>query len=348
LFVLHEAKDALWLVDDYVLAPSGKEREKQDKQADNLVRGVANQTGRGRLNRNGKPQADRPPRALLLVTGEDRSEGHSKAARTVFTRFRKGSIDTAKLTAVQKEANAGVFTQAMAGYLQWLAPQYSELQGRVERRIAELRPEFDAEERHKRTAENLASLAVGFEMFLEYTQTAQALSQGEAQELWKRFVETMKQVGAEQDELQKTEDPITESIRILKGARSGGHIWLEYADKSLAAAQKADLDAVGVAYPPGSIEIGQLDEDGSWMCLPDDLYSALQKLYGRLGRTFPKSKDEYLQELRDRELTEAASGRTTKRAPRSWRSTDESRPWVVYFPARVFDDGEVSEDGEAE
>jgi hypothetical protein len=62
LFVLHEAKDAPWLIDDYVPEASGKDRERQDKKIDNIVRGVANQAGRGRLNRNGTPQPERPPR----------------------------------------------------------------------------------------------------------------------------------------------------------------------------------------------------------------------------------------------------------------------------------------------
>jgi hypothetical protein len=325
LRVLHEAKDAPWLVDDYV--PEGSNRDRQDKQVDNVVRGVANQTGRGRANRNGTPQPDRPPRALLLVSGEDRSAGHSKASRTIFDRFTPGAINKMKLTAAQKDAAAGFFAQANAAYLKWLAPQYPELKSRTEKRVAELRSEFEAKGRHQRTAENLASLAVGFEMFLECAVSHKAITPSESAELWRRFMEAMKHVADEQDSLQKTEDPIVEALRMLKAAKHSGRIYL---------VGETDDAGTKVAPDPHAIKIGQLDENGSWMCLPDTLYSTMLQLYREQGRTFPKTKDEFLQELKERGKTETDQGRTLKKAPRSWTSPDESRPRIVYFPAQTF------------
>lgn len=327
LRVLHEAKDAPWLVDDYV--PDGSNRERQDRQVDNVVRGVANQTGRGRTNRNGTPQPDRPPRGLLLVTGEDRSGGHSKASRTVFTRFTPGAINKGKLTAAQQDAGAGLFAQANAVYLKYLASHYPNLKSHVQKRTAELRSVFEAEGRHQRIAENLASLAVGFEMFLACAVAQRAITQSESAALWKRFIEAMQFLAAEQDSVQKTEDPITEAIRMLKSAKLSGRIYF------VGESDPTDLVGTPAAPEPRAIKIGQLDTDGSWMCLPDVLYSGLQQIYREQGRTFPKTKEEFLQELKERGKVETDSGRTLKKAPRSWKSSDDSRPRIVYFPASV-------------
>ena len=333
LFVLYEAKDAPWLIDDYVPEASGKDRERQDRKVDNVVRGVANQAGRGRLNRNGTPQPERPPRALLLATGEDRSGGHSKAARTIFIRFPQEAINVERLTTAQRDAAAGLYATATAGYLKWLAPQYEQVTKYIDQRIAKLRPLFEVDGRHKKTVTNLASLAVGFEMFLKYAKDVQALSQSEADQLWERFVAAMKQVGAEQDGYQKTEDPITEAIQTLKEARSSGRIHL---------LGQTD-DGIKVAPNPGAIVIGQLDSDDSWMCIPSKLFSTLEQLYREQGKTFPKTKDEFLRELKERGVTETSDGRITKRASRHWSSADDTRPWIVYFPARVFADDEADE-----
>lgn len=64
------AKDALLVVDDF--APNERQGDGDLHQvAERLFRAAGNQQGRGRLVGNGRLDAPKPPRALVLATGEE-------------------------------------------------------------------------------------------------------------------------------------------------------------------------------------------------------------------------------------------------------------------------------------
>ena len=72
------AKDALMVVDDFV--PTGIGDGALHSLAERIFRSAGNRQGRNRLNGLSLDSA-RPPRALLLATGEDLPRGHSLRAR---------------------------------------------------------------------------------------------------------------------------------------------------------------------------------------------------------------------------------------------------------------------------
>ena len=65
------AKDALLVVDDF--CPTGSQYAIQllHRKADRLFRGQDNAAGRGRLRADGTPRPTKPPRGMVLSTGED-------------------------------------------------------------------------------------------------------------------------------------------------------------------------------------------------------------------------------------------------------------------------------------
>src|SRR6185295_1221270 len=69
------AKETLLVIDDF--APTGRHGEGLENVAERLFRAIGNQQGRSRMVGNGRLQQTRPPRALLLATGEDVPQGHS-------------------------------------------------------------------------------------------------------------------------------------------------------------------------------------------------------------------------------------------------------------------------------
>src|SRR5712691_2486196 len=74
------AKDALLVVDDF--APTGRQGDGElNGVAERLFRAAGNQQGRSRLGGNGRLSALKPPRALVLATGEEVPPGHSIRAR---------------------------------------------------------------------------------------------------------------------------------------------------------------------------------------------------------------------------------------------------------------------------
>src|SRR5216683_4042548 len=77
-----EAKDALIVVDDFVPASSkAPDAQRQQRDADRLLRGQGNQSGRQRMWADGTLRATKYPRGLVLSTGEDNPKGQSLRSR---------------------------------------------------------------------------------------------------------------------------------------------------------------------------------------------------------------------------------------------------------------------------
>ena len=119
------AKDALLVIDDF--RPDAAERRRLEGEADRLLRAAANGAGRGRLKSDTSLRPAHPPRALILSTGEEKPSGKSLIARMFLVEVAPGDIDPKRLSACQRDAAAGLYAQATAGYIQWLAPRLDQV-----------------------------------------------------------------------------------------------------------------------------------------------------------------------------------------------------------------------------
>jgi hypothetical protein len=113
------------LIDDFVAKATRGDRQQLLDKAERVYRGAANRTGRGRLTQKLTPQPTFYCRGLITTTGEDVPMGESLRARIVIVPVAKGSIPIGKpeLNKAQAQAKAGLYAEAMAGYVQWLARQ---------------------------------------------------------------------------------------------------------------------------------------------------------------------------------------------------------------------------------
>lgn len=75
-------------------------------------------------------RAARPPRGLILSTGEDVPRGQSLRARMLILEIGPADLRWERLTGRQQDAEAGRYAEAMAGYVQWLATTYGGNAGR--------------------------------------------------------------------------------------------------------------------------------------------------------------------------------------------------------------------------
>ena len=118
------AKDALVVIDDF--APQGNTADvaRYHAAADRVFRAAGNQSGRGRLDSTARLRESKPPRGLVLSTGEDIPRGHSIRARLLILELSKGAICAAKLSECQAAALAGDYAQAMSGFLMWMAGRF--------------------------------------------------------------------------------------------------------------------------------------------------------------------------------------------------------------------------------
>jgi len=223
------AKDALLVVDDF--CPTGSQYDVQvmHRKADRLFRGLGNTAGRGRLRADGSPRPTKPPRAMVLSTGEDVPRGQSLRARVLVVevpRHGAGAVDWAALTTCQADGTAGLYSQAMAGFVRWLAPQYGNIRHNLRAEITTLREQAYQSHQHRRTPDIMANLAVGLQHFLNYAQQVGALDQVKADALWHRCWSALGESAAAQQEHQADSDPVRRFLELLAAAISSGRAHL--------------------------------------------------------------------------------------------------------------------------
>src|SRR5207247_477820 len=78
---MFSAKDVVFVIDDF--APSGTigDIAQWQRKADRLIRGQGNSSGRQRMRQDTSLRPVKPPRCLILSTGESAPRGHSVLAR---------------------------------------------------------------------------------------------------------------------------------------------------------------------------------------------------------------------------------------------------------------------------
>jgi len=89
------------------------------------------------------------------------------------------------LTLCQNDAAAGVYTQALAGFVQWLAPRYGEILQGLPTELRTLRQQVLHSE-HRRTPDIVAHLALGMQYVLAYAHDCDALTTEECHMYWER------------------------------------------------------------------------------------------------------------------------------------------------------------------
>ena len=85
------AKDAIFVVDDFVAGASIHDQARLHREADRVLRAQGNRSGRGRMRADGSLRPPKPPRGLILSTGEDIPRGQSLRSRLVVLEVETGS-----------------------------------------------------------------------------------------------------------------------------------------------------------------------------------------------------------------------------------------------------------------
>ena len=150
-----------------------------------MLRAQGNRSGRGRMRPDATLKPIKPTRGLILSTGEDIPPGQSLRARLLTVELDPETLDWEKLTATQTDAANGLYAQAMAGYLRWLAPRYTQIAAQL--RCETARPRAAAQSgTHRHTPGIVAELAAVAGFFLNYAQQAEVTTQTQPDARWKR------------------------------------------------------------------------------------------------------------------------------------------------------------------
>lgn len=130
--VMFKVKDAPVIIDDF--APqfqSAADSRRIHKSAHQVVRAVGNRSARGRANRDLSERKTRVPRGMVISTAELPLSGESTVGRMVYVPIVRGEVlpnpgqpPREALNQAQMQARQGLYAQAMAAYVQWLASHW--------------------------------------------------------------------------------------------------------------------------------------------------------------------------------------------------------------------------------
>jgi hypothetical protein len=223
------AKDAVFVVDEFHPPASGSEREHMQRDAARLLRSQGNATGRGRMRPDGTLRPSKPPRGLLFATGEELPRGQSVHARLFTSEIQAGAINADKLTRCQTDAAAGLYAQATAAFVQWLAPHFDEARSEFEALRQKAREQFHHS--HPRTADIRAQLTAAFSIFTAFlVETGVVNDTTQVASLQARVGAALEEAARTQKQFSDTADPAGAFIRLLISAITTGRAHLANKD----------------------------------------------------------------------------------------------------------------------
>lgn len=237
-YLAFQAKNAIFPVDDFILAGTLGDIQRKNRQADELLRSQANRAGRNRARGDGTVREGKPPRGLLLCTGENLPTGKSLNARFLAIEIEEAEIfdqedpdKMRRINEIQSIAREGYPAQTMATFLKWLAPQYEDQRREMYEQKQVFRQEtFCGEGLHARSVDIAADLLAGLDLFLFFAREQGAIDVSQHDDIWERFHEAMWDLLQVQRRNAMSEDPVTRYLELLVSAMHCGEAHLKFLD----------------------------------------------------------------------------------------------------------------------
>ncbi|MCO5166613.1 MAG: DUF927 domain-containing protein [Planctomycetes bacterium] len=220
--LLFLAKDVLLVIDDFVPTGSANEQARRHRDADRVIRGQGNRTGRQRMRPDASLRPVRRSRSLVLGTGEELPRGESLTARMLVMPVGPGDVHVDTLTRCQAEAAAGVYARATAGFVPWLAGRYGEIRAELQAEQAELRAQILKVGGHRRSAEIAASLLVGLRWFARFLEAIGLYAPGATRAFLELGRGAVLEAFDHQSATQRDSDPTARFFELLASALASG------------------------------------------------------------------------------------------------------------------------------
>jgi Domain of unknown function (DUF3854) len=345
--VAFAAKDAVLVVDDFAPAGSPADVMRLHRDADRLLRAQGNGSSRQRMRADTTLRPPKPPRGLVLSTGEDVPRGQSLRARVLVLEVGPGDVDERLLALCQADAAAGLLAQAMAGFIRSVAGRYAAIRAGLSAEVVRLRGQALGSRAHRRTPDIIANLAIGIDHFLAFAEAADAITADEHATLAERCWSALGDAASGQDEHLSAGDPASRFVELLAAAIAAGraHVAAEDGDlPSNPAAWGWRRDAAGrdgfvpELWRPQRERVGWLVDDAGVPYLyldPDASFAAAQSMGRDTGDPLtvqPKTLHRRLRQGGHLVSVDEARGRLTVR-----RTLGGARRYVLHLKASVLE-----------
>src|SRR5262249_17161057 len=262
------AKDAVLVIDDYVPQGTTADRARLNALADRVLRAQGNRSGRARLRPDASLRRAKPPRGLVISTGEEVPSGPSLRARLAIVDVQRGDVNIEQLTMAQQDAAQGVYARAMSHFIKWLAPRLDQVRKDFATLTHERRNKLSNS--HARTADAIAQLGAAWSIWLRFVVDVGAATPEEVAAVEDSVWQTLTALAVEQADLQRANDPVDRFRELLMAALASGRAHVASAthsggrrpDKPEAWGWRKGNDDMW--YPRGDC-IGWCDEHGLYL-----------------------------------------------------------------------------------
>jgi len=321
------AKDELLTIDDFNPTGARGDIDRYHAIFERLGRAVGNRSGRGRLRPDGTLRPTKPPRCLVLSTGEDIPRGHSLRARLLVLEVKQGDVNLEALTTAQQLAAEGTYATARAGFISWLAADLAAVKQRLQDLHKVERKGLLTTVKHPRTADIGGQLLATWTLLREYAQTI-GLSAAELDAAGARIRTGILEALEAQAGHQTAADPVQHFLNLYSALISSGRGHLattsgEYPGEGYGWRTQETRDGGEAHYPQGA-RLGWLAEDatGAWLD-PETVFAETQRLGEAQGEPLPTTKQTLWARLTEAgHLVPCEEGRSGKRRF-TWRRTVE-------------------------
>ncbi|MCX8206692.1 MAG: DUF927 domain-containing protein [Methanothrix sp.] len=333
------AKDVLLAVDDLYPAQDPKEQQKLVGVLEYLMRNQGDRQGRSRLvpgKHDYTLNSGHPPRGLIVASGELQPLSGSSLARAYTLHISPDDLDNDRIRTAQDRRE--LLSQAMVGYLTWLAPQLDDLSKRLPARFGELREraiaEAEIQGRHGRLNEAVADMYIGLETFFRYAVESGALTEEEAGNHLKRGWDALNMGADEQTEMAQKGDASQIFFQAISDLLAQNKVYFASMDGSVPIWDREIM--------PGRRElIGWGPDDDVYYVLMDPAIKAVNELLRGQGENRILRKDILLDAIEQKGLLATPPGKS-----RSYSKTINKRTrWVTPIKKQAFDMEEGTGEG---
>jgi hypothetical protein len=218
----HYAKDVVFVIDDFAPTGGATGMDRMQATLDRILRSQGNQAGRARCRVDGDVRAERHPRGMIVVTGEEVPRGASAVARALLLEIRRDDIDPERLTGAQAMARRGDFAQATANYVQWLAPRLASIRGELPGWVERARGEIGVAGQHRRIPGAIADLLFGCEILGRFARDVGALSADEVSAFTSDVRKLLEETALSQGQAQLLAEPHRRFLPLLLSVLASG------------------------------------------------------------------------------------------------------------------------------
>jgi hypothetical protein len=208
-------KDSLLLVDDYYPASSQNEAKSKATAANGLTRRYGDRITRSRSKSNLKLAKNYPPRGNLICTSEDLLVGHSTNSRHMGIEVHRGDIDPDKLTVLQNhKAYLACF---MVNFIKYVGEKImNDTTVTYKERFLKYRDKSQDSNHHKRFAEAIACLQIGWKTLLDFLKHIKHIDKKTHKAYLKEGFTIFQNLAKQQNDLVQNDDIADKFMRALK------------------------------------------------------------------------------------------------------------------------------------